>query len=252
MFPSIRLFDNDVYMYDILVNTGTLMALAVLIFLLYKYKKLNKKNLAAFAVSLCVSFPFAAILRRLMESEDTAEIFCSGGSHFMGMVFAFYFIFPFVYKKITKTAPTDDIKAISTSYFCIQHFFSRLGCYCLGCCFGKPYDGIFAVTFPYGTNPYMIYEQEIPVFPTQLFESFSMAVLIVLLAVLAAKKKEYVYFVFILLFSAVIFISEIFMYKYEYERMLGIFSLPQICAVILIICEIVKFVNLKRSNKVMK
>ena len=240
MYPTIFIFGKEIFLYDILVGIGTFAGAAALLAALFFGGLLNKKTAAAYALSIVLSLPYAPLLRRIAEAESVSEFICGSGSHFMGMVFAFYFIFPKVYKKIVKQYPDEGMKGISAFYFCTQHFFSRLGCYSLGCCFGRPYNGVFAVTFPYGTNPYMHYGEEIPIFPTQLFEAFSMIIVLALTAFLLCKKRKYSHLAFIIGFSAVIFISECFMYRYDFVRTVLGLSLPQICALILIICSIAK------------
>ncbi len=247
MFPSIYMFGKSIFLYDIIRNTGTIAGLCIFMILLYRETKFYKKIFLSFALSFIFSFPFSFLLRRFMETENINEFLNGTGSHFIGMVFAFYFIFPITYKLILKNKPTEEIKAYSAIFFLIQHFFSRIGCFTLGCCYGKPYNGIFSITFPYGTNPYMEYGKEISVFPTQLFEAFFMAVIFMLVILCIKRKISYAYKLFLITFSAVIFISEIFMYKYDYERTLY-FTLPQLCAIFIIICECFK-VLLKKLKK---
>lgn len=47
------------------------------------------------------------------------------------------------------------------------HGFGRIGCFCAGCCFGIPYSGPFAVTFPEGSSA----PAGISLFPVQLVEA---------------------------------------------------------------------------------
>lgn len=47
------------------------------------------------------------------------------------------------------------------------HGFGRIGCFFAGCCYGVPYDGVFAVTFPAGSYA----PAGIPLFPVQLTEA---------------------------------------------------------------------------------
>ena len=47
------------------------------------------------------------------------------------------------------------------------HGFGRIGCYFAGCCFGVPYSGPLAVTFPAGSSA----PAGIPLFPVQLVEA---------------------------------------------------------------------------------
>ena len=239
MFPSIYIFGKSIFLYDIMKNTGTIAGLCLFIILLYREVKFDKKIFLSFALSFIFSLPFAFLLRRFMEAENLEEFLNGTGSHFMGMVFAFYFIFPIIYKLILKNKPTDKIKGYSAVFFLVQHFFSRIGCFTLGCCFGKPYNGIFSVTFPYGTNPYMEYGKEISIFPTQLFEAFSMAVILIFVLICIKRKNNYAYKLFLITFSTVIFISEIFMYRYNYE-ITFYFTLPQLCAIFIMMCECFK------------
>ncbi len=239
MFPSIYIFEKSIFLYDIMKNTGTIAGLWLFAILLNREVKFDKKIFLSFALSFIFSLPFAFLLRRFMEAENLEEFLNGTGSHFMGMVFAFYFIFPIIYKLILKNKPTDKIKGYSAVFFLVQHFFSRIGCFTLGCCFGKPYNGILSITFPYGTNPYMEYGKEVSIFPTQLFEAFSMAVILILVLICIKRKTNYAYKLFLITFSTVIFISEIFMYRYDYE-ITFYFTLPQLCAIFIMMCECFK------------
>ena len=74
--------------------------------------------------------------------------------------------------------------------------FARLNCFCKGCCFGKPYKGIFAITYPPASivskQHYLRgwlpsrYVESTPVHPTQLYIIASM--LFIFLTALLMKK----------------------------------------------------------------
>ncbi len=237
MYPFVSIFGKTFTTRDVLINIGTVLGLVLMFLMLYKYGTKNKRDYAAYVLSLILSYPFGRVLRGIIEADSISELLTTG-THFLGIVFAFYFIFPIVYRLICKKAPTEEIKGFSAVYFSIQHFFSRLGCYSLGCCFGVYYTGIFSITFPVGTNPYRIYGEALPTFPSQLFEAVCAFCLFVLSAVLICKrKKTYTYSIFIILFCISIFISEIYMYKYPFERTIFQFSYVQICCAILILAE---------------
>ncbi len=51
----------------------------------------------------------------------------------------------------------------------VGHFFGRLGCFAAGCCYGKPYDGIFSVVYPEVSLSAPV---GIAVHPVQLYEAF--------------------------------------------------------------------------------
>ncbi len=59
-----------------------------------------------------------------------------------------------------------DVMAITT---CLVHFFGRIGCFMAGCCYGRPTDSVFGLTF---TNE-ACYAEPLgsPLHPTQLYEA---------------------------------------------------------------------------------
>ena len=67
------------------------------------------------------------------------------------------------YKKV------DVLKYINASLpgVCLGHALGRVGCFLAGCCYGMPYNGPFAVTFP--ANSLAI--PNVPLFPVQLLSA---------------------------------------------------------------------------------
>lgn len=57
------------------------------------------------------------------------------------------------------------------------HAFGRIGCFMAGCCYGFPYEGVFAVEFP--NNSYA--PSGIKLFPIQIVESITLFLLFILL-----------------------------------------------------------------------
>jgi len=63
----------------------------------------------------------------------------------------------------------------------------RIGCFMAGCCYGKPTDSIFGVTF---SNPNSLARPlHVPLHPTQLYSSISGVVIFMVLLLLYSKKK---------------------------------------------------------------
>jgi len=67
-------------------------------------------------------------------------------------------------------------------------FFVRLGCFYNGCCFGKPTDLPWAVTYGEGTFPFQFYHGIAPIHPTQIYESLNGLVLAGILFWLLKRK----------------------------------------------------------------
>lgn len=101
-------------------------------------------------------------------------------------LFAIPTMFWFFRKQKLPTYAMLDIMAVTT---CLVHMFGRLGCFMAGCCYGLPTDSIFGVTFtdpacdakPLGT----------PIHPTQLYESFYIFLVMLVLLFLRGRRKFY-------------------------------------------------------------
>ncbi len=93
-----------------------------------------------------------------------------------------------------------DVMAVVT---CLVHMFGRVGCFLAGCCYGKPTDGSFAVTF---TDPSCQAEPlNTPLYPTQLMEAgYILIVMIVLLNIKKSYQKFYgqLFLLYLLLYAA--------------------------------------------------
>ena len=62
----------------------------------------------------------------------------------------------------------------------------RIGCFMAGCCYGRPTGSSWGVLF---TNPKSLAPLNIPLYPTQLFEAFSLFVIFLFLIFLHGKRK---------------------------------------------------------------
>lgn len=77
-----------------------------------------------------------------------------------------------------------DVMAVTT---CLVHMFGRLGCFLAGCCYGKPTDSFFGVTF---TDPACMADPKgVPLHPTQLYESIFILFVMIGLLYLRDRKK---------------------------------------------------------------
>ena len=123
--------------------------------------------------------------------------------------------------------------------------FGRMGCLMAGCCFGKPADGGFALSFP-GHSPASEAhwkakllkgpgEASLPVHPTQIYESAASLAISALLILYLHGRKRYdgqVFLSFVVLYAAVRFALEFFRDD-ERGALLGI-STSQLIGVALI------------------
>ncbi len=91
-------------------------------------------------------------------------------------------------------------------------FFTRIGCFLNGCCFGTPTDVPWGVSFPVGSIPYYFYGNQ-NIHPAQLYSSLYGLLLFVVLHLLLKRRQ------FVGQLVAVLFMVEaVFRFAIEYVR----------------------------------
>lgn len=118
-------------------------------------------------------------------AKNLNKLFTGSGFVFYGsFLFAVPVMLWFFKKHNIPTLAMLDIMAVVT---CIVHGFGRIGCFMAGCCYGKPTESIFGITF---TNPICQAEPlNTPLHPTQLYEAGFIFCLLALLFLLKNKKR---------------------------------------------------------------
>lgn len=131
----------------------------------------------------------------------------------------------------------------------IGHAFGRIGCFFAGCCFGKT-----AETLPWGiifTNPECLAPLNVKLHPTQLYESAGEFINFFIL-ILLQKRKSYNGFVFlsyILLYSVLRFIVEMFRGDFERGFIISGISVSQGISIIMFIIAVMGMLILYRKNR---
>ena len=191
----IEVFGKQIPLYGLMIVSGIALA-NVIAYFVVKKRKLDMNDLAiieAFGggmgfLGAKLMYLFVSIdvdWSRFFEKEYF-EMLMSGGFVFYGGVLlgipaAIWF------GKINKINSFDYLRALVFLIpFC--HAFGRIGCFCAGCCYGVPYDGAIAVTFPLGTAPSLV--EEISRYPVQLVEAGCLFLLAGILAFMDLKLKS--------------------------------------------------------------
>jgi len=122
------------------------------------------------------------------------------------MLFALPTVIWYTKKKGLSLWQTADIWAPSIA---IGHAIGRLGCFCAGCCYGKPTDLPWAVTF---TSPESLAIRGVPLHPTQIYESGAELLNFAILLVLRRKKTFHgqVFWMYVLNYSIIRAVIELF------------------------------------------
>jgi phosphatidylglycerol:prolipoprotein diacylglycerol transferase len=87
----------------------------------------------------------------------------------------------------------------------IGHAFGRIGCFSAGCCYGRPAPVGFPLSVIFPSNPECLAPSGVPLYPTQLMESFA-ELCIFLILVWFRKKKKFdgqVMLLYLILYSIV-------------------------------------------------
>ena len=130
----------------------------------------------------------------------------------------------------------------------------RLGCFAAGCCWGRACDLPWAVTFK---DPYTARQVgtpiDLPLHPTQLYESLATALIFVLLLWIARRKKfnGQVALAYVSLYAAARFAIEFF--RGDAARGVvfgGALSTSQFIAVLMLVGAAVLFPYLARKQRV--
>lgn len=130
----------------------------------------------------------------------------------------------------------------------LGQFFGRLGCFCAGCCYGRPTDSFLGVIYTSPADPNC--PRGIKLLPTQLFEAFfCLALFFVLLVVNKKKvKKGTKMLIYVFSYGIFRFINEIFRYD-SIRGGIGFLSTSQIISLALIIFAIVYYFRIYRKQK---
>ncbi|MEO0092969.1 MAG: prolipoprotein diacylglyceryl transferase [candidate division WOR-3 bacterium] len=133
----------------------------------------------------------------------------------------------------------------------LGEFFTRIGCFLNGCCFGKPTSCVLGVVFPANSPAGYIFKNT-PVHPTQLYSSLAGLSLFLLSLWLEKKKlKEGVlFFTIMALYSLYRFLIDFVRY---YEDT-GNFLINQLISVVLIVVSVsfIFYLKPKKSSGVAK
>lgn len=146
--------------------------------------------------------------------------------------------------------PTLGMLDVMAAVTCIVHGFGRIGCFMAGCCYGKPSLSSFGVVF---TDPVCQAEpKNIPLYPTQLYESgFIFLILIVLL--LLRNRKQFdgqLFLIYLITYATGRGVLELFRGDLDRGFIFGsLLSNSQVVSILIISVAIYFYVRLKRKSK---
>ena len=137
--------------------------------------------------------------------------------------------------------------------FALGEFFTRIGCFLNGCCYGMPTHNHLGVSFPIDSpaGQYQLAMHAATLFPSQLFLSFG-GLIIAVIVILASIKKTFDGFAFYLvlaLYAVLRFAIDYTRYYAPNEAYLGLSHNQWLCIVIFTLMTGLIALGFSRMNK---
>jgi phosphatidylglycerol:prolipoprotein diacylglycerol transferase len=183
----------------------------------------------------------------LSKPSRLLENFSNGFVFYGSLLFAIPTMLIFFRKKNLPTLGMLDIMAVTT---CIVHAFGRMGCFMAGCCFGKPSDGFFSITF---THPQCAADPlNTPLHPTQLYSAIMiLGILFVLIVV--QKRKAFdgqLFMLYLMLYALGRSVLEIFRGDLERGFIIeGVVSNSQFISLLVFVAALIVYIKLAKNHQ---
>lgn len=259
MFPFIHLGDTAIEMYHVMMVIGFSMAILTILWVnkRHHHYHLPVRELIFLIVYVVVGallgarllFVLTNLPKMIADPGIIVPMLLSGGLVFYGGVlggigFGAYYIIRY---------KLDPIKYVNLLILSLPlgHAFGRVGCFCAGCCHGKPTDSIFGVIFPFGeSHPY----HDVAIHPTQLYEAFfNLVLFIVLINIFFRYKQGHRPYLFVSLYLVFYGIFRFFNEFLRGDDIRGVFllSTSQWISLVLIISGMVLLIRKTFPDKIL-
>jgi phosphatidylglycerol:prolipoprotein diacylglycerol transferase len=255
MYPRLlELGPMTVYTYGVLLAAAYLLGLR-LAMSRAKARELDSVRVLDLGIYIIISALIGAKVLLLITDfhtfrADPRELLTlarSGGVFYGGLIFAVTVALWYIRRSGLPLWTTCDVFAPGIA---LGHSIGRLGCFFAGCCYGRPTDVPWAVTF---TDPFAAANVGTPLgvhlHPTQLYEAA--AELLILFGLLWTERKGRPYpgrtfWLYILLYAITRYVIEIF--RGDERGTVGVFSTSQFISLILAPLAVAMLVYLARAG----
>ena len=173
----------------------------------------------------------------------------SGGVFYGGLILAVSVALWYIRRIGLPLWTTCDVFAPGIA---LGHVVGRFGCFFAGCCYGKPTDVAWAITF---TDPFAAANVgtplNVPLHPTQLYEAGAEAVILALLLSTESRGRRFpgrTFWLYLFLYAVSRYVIEIFRGDPR-GGPIGIFSPAQFISVILAPLAVLMLIYLSRRGK---
>lgn len=258
MIPNINIFNKTIPMYGLMTVIGCIFAIIYLKIAERRHRKLEADAELALIYGIIGVFIGAKLLSIITQLPDIIAEFdflfsetalflqkyLYSGFVFYGGLYGGIFAV-WLYCKICKV----DFYSIITlllPVLVIIHGFGRIGCFCMGCCYGIPTASPFGIAFHISE----IAPNGVPLVPIQLIEAFAVFALFAVLAVMYYKNRsgKEMLCVYLLSYGILRFILEFFRGD-MYRGFVGSLSTSQIISIITIVFGLILLYSIFKKKK---
>ena len=255
MYPRLlELGPFTVYTYGVLLAAAYLLGLK-LAMVRAQARNLDQTRVLDLGIYIIISALLGAKLLLLVTDWRTftsspgelLTLLRSGGVFYGGLIVAVAVSLWYIHRVGLPLWTTCDVFAPGIA---LGHVVGRLGCLFAGCCYGKPTDLPWGITF---TDPFAATNVGTPLnrplHPTQLYEAGAEALILVILLATESRGRRFAgrtFWLYMLLYAISRFIVEIF--RGDPRGSVGIFSTSQFISVLLAPLAVAMLVYLSRAR----
>ena len=255
MLPYLHLFGRDIPLYGLSAMLGLVLALCYLKATQPKHTPLNADTelaliwgcigalVGAKLLYLATVLPdFLHDLPLLRQApRDFLARYLLGGFVFYGGLFG-ALLAAFLYCRTSRIS----FSAVLTQLLPVIpliHAFGRIGCFCSGCCYGRPSQR-FGIAFSHA----LAAPNGVKLLPVQLYEAATTLGLFVLLAVLRRRGTpgRQMLAVYFLLYGVIRFVLEFFRGD-RYRGFVGVLSISQVLSLVVVVLALVLLFPRRRA-----
>src|SRR5215468_1642683 len=243
-----------IYTYGVLLAAAYLFGLQLAL-TRAKARGLDSTKVMDLGIYIIISALVGAKLLLLVTDFQTfksnpAELFNllrEGGVFYGGLIVAVLVALWYIRRVGLPLWTTCDVFAPGIA---LGHVIGRLGCFFAGCCFGKPTNVPWAITF---TSPYAAANVgtplNIPLHPTQLYEAGAEALILIVLLATESRGRRFpgrTFWLYMLMYAISRYFIE--MFRGDPRGTVFIFSTSQFISLILIPLALAMLVYLGRRE----
>lgn len=197
MLPYIEILSRPVPMYGLLAGVGVLLAVLYMKQAEKRYPELAADAELAFVYGIVGAFVGAKLLFLLTVlpelGADLPYLWTKTSAFLEKYLYAGFVFFGGLYGAVAAVwlyargarVPAEKLLRILLPAVPLIHSLGRVGCFCVGCCYGKPSEK-WGVVF----SRSQIAPTDVPLLPVQLYEAAGAMLLFAVLACMGAKRAD--------------------------------------------------------------